>query len=74
MISKQKIKRLEKSADNLRGQKIHICFKKSENEEIYSSGGKLYYSEDSIKKDMGFQKGDILVAIMSYMGFSEYFK
>jgi hypothetical protein len=64
MITKQKIKHLEKSVENLSGKKIHACLKKSIDEEIYSYGGKAYYTLDSIKKNINFHSGDILVVII----------
>ena len=63
MITKQKIKHLEKSVENLRGERIHVCIKKSYDEDIYSYGRKTYYNLDSIKKDIDFHPGDILVVI-----------
>lgn len=63
MITKQKIKHLEKSVENLRGEKIHVCLKKSADQEIYSYAGKIYNNQDSVKKDMNFHSKDILVVI-----------
>lgn len=63
MITKQKIKHLEKSVENLRGEKIHVCLKKSADEEIYSYGIKTYYNLDSIKKDLNLHPNDFLVVI-----------
>lgn len=63
MITKQKIKHLEKSVENLRGEKIYVCLKKSADQEAYSCGGKTYYSLDSIRKAMNLHPKDILVVI-----------
>jgi len=62
-ITKQKIKHLEKSVENLRGEKIHVCLKQSIDEEIYSYGRKTYYNLDSIQKDLDLHPNDILVVI-----------
>lgn len=64
MITKEKIKHLEKSVENLRGERIHVCLKKSIDEEIYSYGIKTYYNLGSVKKDIDFHQGDILVVII----------
>ena len=71
MITKQKIKYLEKSVDSLRGERIHVCLKKSIDEEIYSYSGKTYYNLDSIKKDIYFHPSDILVIIVG-MGIDDF--
>jgi hypothetical protein len=64
MITKQKIKRLEKSVEYLRGEKIYVCLKKYADQEVYSCGSKAHYSQDSIKKYFNFRPGDILVVII----------
>lgn len=64
MITKQKIKHLEKSVGNLRWEKIFVCTKKNYNQEIYRYDRKTYYNRDSIIKDIDFHKNDILVTII----------
>ncbi|MEI6596689.1 MAG: hypothetical protein WCL13_00550 [bacterium] len=63
MITKQKIKHLEKSVGNLRGQQIFVCTKKYHDKEIYKYNGKTYFNLDNIKKDINFNPNDILVIV-----------
>lgn len=65
MITKQKIKHLEKSVENLRGEKIHYVVKKVD-EELYNYKNKIYFSLDNVEKDINFHLGDILVIIQDY--------
>lgn len=64
MITKQKIKHLEKSVGNLRWQKIFVCTKKNYDKEIYRYGWKTYFNLDDIKKDIDFHRNDMLVTII----------
>ncbi|MCX6792922.1 MAG: hypothetical protein NTY12_02760 [Candidatus Falkowbacteria bacterium] len=65
MITKQKIKQLEESLSNLRGDKIFCCMKKY-NEEVYSYNGKIYYNLQNVEKDINFCTGDFLVVLTDF--------
>ena len=69
MITRQKIKHLEESLSNLRGDKIFYCMKKY-NEEVYSYNRKIYYNLQNVEKDINFRTGDFLVVLTDFGNFS----
>jgi hypothetical protein len=66
MITKQKIKSLEKALSNFRGQKTFTILKKFDEEVYYGAAGEICYNLDIAVRNMDFREGDILVVVVDY--------
>ncbi len=65
MITKQKIKNLEKAISNLRGNRLFYVMKRYD-EEIYYYKGKIYNNLVYVERDIDFQLGDVLIVVIDY--------
>ena len=66
MITKQKIKALERALKAQRGEKIYTCIKKFSKEEYFYIN-KTYSNIEDLEKFLNLNEDDILVNIISYV-------